>query len=707
MRRTPLIGVLAGALALASLLALQLGPAPAQADKQQPPATPAPAPAAVAPVANPSALPVVKVVLFTSGVGYFQREGEIDGSARVELAFPAANVNDLLKSLVLQDPGGQVSVVGYDSHDPMEKALKSFALDLTGNPSLAQLLQQARGEKVEVEWQGQQVVKGSVVGVEKQRQPAGKDQVVEVDVVNVLTADGLRSLPLNQVQRVRFANPALEGELRKALDVLAQSHDTQKKVVRLNFAGAARRSVRVGYVVETPIWKTSYRLVLDAQGKPFLQGWAIVDNATDEDWNNVAVTLVSGRPISFRMNLHQPLYVPRPLIEPELFASLRPPSYGGDVSGAGPAPAPPRARAEAERALRDQRKSAYGAAPGLAAPGGGSAPMDIRQGAPSVAQAGEVGELFQYAIKQAVSLPRQKSAMLPIVNRTVEGTRVSIYNAGVHAKHPLLGLQFQNATELHLMQGPVTVLDGGSYAGDARIPDLQPGEKRLLSYAVDQGTEVDPVAKSVPERLISVRVVRGILYATHKLQQGKVYTVKNRSTHERVVLLEHPISADWALVNPAKPAEKSREFYRFQVTVPPGKAVAQEVVEEKPRVTQVVLSNSDDQTIRLYLAGNVASAKVKAALEQAGKLKEKLVATQREADDLRRQEKAIVEDQARIRANMARVPEKSAPYQRYLKKLDEQEMQIERLQAQVRTGQVRENEQRAAFEKFLLSLDVE
>src|SRR5205807_3776722 len=126
---------------------------------------------------------------------------------------------------------------------------------------------------------------------------------------------------------------------------LALSHDTQKKAVSLSFAGEGRRPVRVGYVVENPIWKTSYRLTIDKDAKVYMQGWAVVENPTDEDWKDVRMALISGRPISFQMDLYQPLYVPRPVVEPELFASLRPPTYSGNLMGerVPPPPAPPAA----------------------------------------------------------------------------------------------------------------------------------------------------------------------------------------------------------------------------------------------------------------------------------------------------------------------------------------------------------------------------
>src|SRR6516162_4573399 len=277
------------------------------------------------------ALPINKVILFSSGVGYFERKAEIEGNSRVDLTFQVRDINDLIKSMVLFDEKGIVSAVSYDSLDPVERTLKSFAVNLTGNPTFAAILTQLRGEKVEVVLQQTAnnqpgTVSGSIMGIEPQKQPS-KDGAVEVEVLNLWCAEGVRAIKLSEVQRLRFLNAATEAEFRRALDTLAQSHDAQKKAVSLNFTGEGKREVRVGYVVENPIWKTSYRLVLDKNGKPFLQGWAVVDNPTDDDWNGVGMALISGRPVSFQMDLYQPLYVPRPMVELELFQSLRPVAY--------------------------------------------------------------------------------------------------------------------------------------------------------------------------------------------------------------------------------------------------------------------------------------------------------------------------------------------------------------------------------------------
>src|SRR5439155_645471 len=279
-------------------------------------------------------------------------------------------------------------------------------------------------------------------------------------------AEGVRAVKLSDVQRLRFLNPTIEGEFRRALETLALSHDALKKAVSLNFTGEGKRDVRVGYVVENPIWKTSYRLVMDKDGKPFLQGWAVVDNPTDDDWNNVGMALISGRPISFQMDLYQPLYVPRPMVELELFQSLRPVAYDSgravDMPMAATAPAPmaappgpggggfgggaPRGGMPGGPGFGFDAAKKDAAAFGARLSEDMNKRMNLARGVQSAATASQLGDFFQYVINQPVTLPRQKSALLPIVNKEVEGTRLSIYNQGTHPKFPMLGLKLKNTS---------------------------------------------------------------------------------------------------------------------------------------------------------------------------------------------------------------------------------------------------------------------
>jgi hypothetical protein len=685
---------------------------------------------AAAPSETSVQLPIGQVVLFSSGVGYFQREGQIDGDARVDLSFPTQDINDLIKSMVLRDlDGGHVSAVSYDSNAPVEKTLQSFAVNLSANPTFAQVLNQARGEKVEVVLQQSNATQpgtmtGAVMGVENQKVAAGKD-AVEVEQLNMWCADGMRSVKLADVQRVRFLNPIMDNEVRKALETLTLSHDTQKKAVSLNFVGEGKRQVRVGYVIENPIWKTSYRLVLGKakEDKPFLQGWAVVENATDEDWKDVRMALVSGRPISFQMDLYTPLYVPRPTVVPELFASLRPVTYNGDMYGERNLPwkSAPEAKPQLDdlrRGLReaDQSKGALGADKfadsttlGLQLSAGLNRKMDLSAaGVSTMATATKLGDFFQYALDKPVSLARQKSALLPIINKDVEGARVSIYNERTQAKFPLLGLKFKNTSGLHLSQGPITVFEGSNYAGDSRILDVEPNEERLLSYAVDLGMEVNPVLSSDNGRITTIKVVKGILYSTTKLRETKTYTVVNRNDAERLVLVEHPVRNDFHLTDDtSKPAETASDVYRFEVKVPAGKTATQVVTEERLIGSQVQLTNSNDDQMRFFINSTVSSPKVKEGLKQGIALRWSLNTTQRDIADQQLQLKTITEEQVRLRANLKEMPPTAAAYKRYLDKFDQQETQIEKHQADIKKMQEAEHQQQKEFEDFLNNFSAE
>jgi hypothetical protein len=677
-------------------------------------------------------LPLKKVVLYNAGVGFFERRAEVDGTAKVDLKFNVGDVNDLLKSMVLEDRGGgRISTVTYSSMDPITKTLKTFAIDLTNNPTMADLLDQVRGEKVEIEAPNR--ITGTILGVETREQQVGdKDRVVEIEYLNLLTETGLRGFPLSSVSRIKLTDAKLDAELRQALGVLALGHATDKKTVTLNFEGKGKRPVRVGYVQQSPIWRTTYRLVLADKEAPFLQGWALVENPTEEDWTDVSLTLVSGRPISFIMNLYQPLYVPRPIVEPELFASLRPQVYGQDMAGQardfaqkaaapgnhmalgrgmrggmgggmmGGMPAP----AAAPAALEGQAALGYAANGVLGEALYRDKEFDGKQGVQSAAQAGDVGELFQYVIDSPVSLPRQQSAMLPIVNGSVQGEKLSIYNPAVQPKHPLNGLRLKNSTGLHLMQGPVTVFDGGAYAGDARIEDLPPDSERLISYALDLDVEVVPESKSAPEQLTSVKIAKGVLTSTRKLERTQSYTVKNSGDKARKLLIEYPRDVNWKLTEPKEPTEKTRELYRFALTAEPGKPATLKLAEEQTVSQQVALANVPDDMILLFERSTVVSEGVKKALAEIVKRKQEIQTLTVKRQEQEQTISAITQEQARIRENMARLDRNNDLYVRYVKKFGEQEDQVEKSREEIKKLDSQIHDRQKALDDYMLGLDL-
>ncbi len=655
-------------------------------------------------------LPLKQVVLFTSGVAYFERAAEIAGPLATDLTFTSEQIADLIKSLVLMDAGGApVKAVTYESRDPVERTLKSFAVDLTDNPDLGALLNRARGVAVRVkasasDWTGRSV------GVETRSKQIER-ATIEEKVLTLLCDGALRAVPLDSVQSLELLDPAVQGDLEAALLVLAGSHARDKKRVHLAFADGAKRSVRVAYMLEAPVWKTSYRLVLDDQGGAHLQGWAHVENMTDETWDHVALTLVSGQPLSFIQNLYDPIYRRRPVVQMALGEALAPPEYENVL--AAPAPQPATEEAMADAAPRGAFKAARmgGGAMAMAAP---PAPVrarleaaDLAGGGEAAAEARAAGELFEYPVSEPVTLPRRQSAMIPIVNRAVRGTPLSIFNAQVNARHPLNGLEFENTSGLFLMQGPVTVFAAGIYAGDARLPDTPRGERRLLAYAVDLACEGKLTTQSEPEQVVSVKIARGTLTLRRKFVETAVYTLNNKREAARLALIEHPLRPDWTLVEPAKDVETTRDAYRYRTTLAAAQSRDLVFQEERVEPELLMLSTLPTDHVRIILSQKRLSERVRQALAEVVARQEALEAVRRERQQQDAAVKALTEEQARIRQNMQTVQRNAESYAMWERKLVQQEQDLDRLRQAIAALRADENAKAAALAKFLADLDVE
>jgi hypothetical protein len=722
------------------------------------------------PPAQAVTLPLTRVTLFTAGVGYFHREGTVDGPARVEVRVPEGDINDLIKTLVATDPAGPARAVTYDNKAPDDATLKAFPIDLTENPSVGRLLRQVRGERVEVTDKAGGVTAGTVVsveipepkvvtpdptppatpGAEDMPRPAVTVKPVVVpppadaaERVHLLTDDGVRSVPLAGVQRVKFVKPELQAEVRKALDALAARG--AGKTVGVTFPGAARRAVSLGYVAEAPLWKPTYRVTLDGAGAT-VQGWAAVENTTDEDWRDVRLSLVSGRPTAFRMDLYDPLFVPRPLVEPELYASLRPPVYQGAVpQGVGQAnfiggfggggfggqvgqqqlaqigqqtnlgvgggvwgvtgSGTGRGRVSYEEFLQRRSQPPADASPADALRPGGAGD--------------DFGQSFRYDIADPVSLPRFKSALLPVVRESAGVERVSVFNPGVLDRHPMLGLRLTNKSKQFLAQGPVAVFDGGTYAGDARLPDVQPGESRLLGYAIDLDVTVEfdgekavttPAGLAIESTAVADgKAARRVAVAVEKttVRATTTYRLRNRSGTPRTVLVTKPALPERKLVSPDKPTDRTAELYRFAVPVGANGSAALDVTEEWTQVLKVPVGELPADLLDRYLARPATPAAVTAALARVKADRAKLAETEKALAEEDAALRAIADDQARMRSNIERVPKESQAFQRYLKKFDDQETEIERRQARAKELRADVGQQKQATDAYLRGLSAE
>lgn len=637
-------------------------------------------------------LPVTRVVLYRSGVGYIERLGRISGDATLTMSMRESQMNDLLKSLILVDfDGGQILPAQYTPRDPLERTLSAFAVQLSDNPSMSALLTRLRGAPVEIQTD-KETLQGTVLSIET-REEAASEVVVKRAYVNLMTNPAMRSVPLDTITNLRVRDERLQQEIQNALAAIGTRLDNTRKTVELRFAGQGTRRVLVGYLTEMPLWKMTYRLALSENEPPLLQGWAIVENTTDEDWRNVRLELVSGRPVSFIQNLYEPIYPKRPTVRTQTDQALLPDTAEMAMDLAPDELAKREAMAEAPGApLARERVPGFGG--GLPPPM--AAPRAMRESVIEMAQGQERGALFDYRIQQPVTILRQQSALVPVVNRTVEAQAVSLYNPANHPRHPFFGVKLTNTTDLTLMEGPVTVYLDGAYGGDAQLETLEPKGERILTYALDLGIEVVQDRANFTTQIISVKITNGVLQQRLERRMENLYRLTSRDDKPRTVLVEQPYQDGWELVEPAK-FERTPTFYRFPVEVQPRKTATLRVVQKRTDQESFALLEGNEDTIRILAQNQQISEPIRQALSS---ILNRRRAIRNLEGQIRQQEariKSITDDQARIRENMRALDRNSDLYRQYVQKLAQQEREIEQARAEIERLQ----EQRARAQREL------
>jgi hypothetical protein len=439
--------------------------------------------------------------------------------------------------------------------------------------------------------------------------------------------------------------------------------------------------------------------------QPIIQGWAVVENATDEDWTDVRLTLASGRPVSFTMDLQTPLIMLRPTVAVPVLANVGSVSYEAGVN-----------QASSAGFAGARELSAQEAAKMAAAPSAGHVSYDRIAGSGGVdadyltavrAVAGEVGEQFVYTIATPVTIERQQSAMLPILGAPIEGRRVTIYAPATGTDKPMRGVEMTNNTGLHLMPGPIAVYDGGAYAGDAQIRHTSRGQERLLSYAVDVDVDVkeEPTQASDMQRL---RIVDGMIEEQFLRRLTTEYTLVNRDeSRARDVIIERPVEHGWDLKAPAKADEETENARRFFVALAPKETKEFTVVVERVDRSLVALTGYDIERLLRYAQSGKASQAVVDAVKKAAGMQAEGQRMEASIGEIDRETQEIGQDQDRIRRNMGSVNRGDELHTRYMKKLAEQENRLEPL-AENRVKLVEErNAKVAELEAYLRELDVE
>jgi Fe2+ transport system protein FeoA len=634
-------------------------------------------------------LPVRTVILYKHGVAYFERAGSLNAGESVRLDFKAADMNDVLKSLVIADrSGGKVAGVRYDASETLEKRLQDFPFTPGQQVPLAALLDQMKGATLEVKL-GSETVAGTIVS--GRVLPGDKDHA-ERDIAMLLTADGeIRSIDLSAATSVKFQDPKLQQQLREYLAVLSGARSKDTRGVFIDSSGEGTRQLSASYMTPAAVWKSSYRLLFGPEAEPMLEGWAIVDNTTGEDWSNVKLSVVSGRPISFVTQLYEPRYVQRPGAELAENRAVGPTVFQGALSALAtpPAAAPsPLARQEAAAGGGGGRGGGRGgnardvaAAKSIGSPANafdevvsyGAASSSLA----SVASGQDVGELFEYDFSGPVTVKKGESAMLPFLQQRLNARKLLIYTDSMD-QHPMNAAELLNTTGKTLDGGPITVYDNGSYAGEALVETLKTADKRLISYGVDLGTRVSTAWDSSRELVREIHLRRGTLIAKTAMQETKTYTVKNVDARAKTLVIEYPQRPGYVLLN-QKPSEKTANAYRFEVKLAASGTEAFPVQEERVYDQTYSVSTATPDLFVTWIQNKSLSAAGKMQLEQIAQKKAEVASNDGALQQAQTDQRNLTEDQTRLRSNidsLNRVAGQQDQVQQYARQLAASEARL-------------------------------
>jgi len=689
-------------------------------------------------------LPVTRVILYKNGVGYFEHAGHVRGSQDVNVDFTTAQLNDVLKSLTVLDLGkGRITGVSYNSAAPLERRLGSLHLPVGENPSTAQFLDALRGARMDVR-NGSESASGRLLSIED-RDVAGKgDQKITLTQISVVSDGGeVRIFDLTPSTSIRVAEKEVNEEVGKYLGLVASTRDQDVRRMTISTAGDGERNLLVSYISEVPVWKSTYRIVIPSEGKPLLQGWAIVDNTVGEDWKDVELSLVAGAPQSFVQELSQPYYTRRPVVALPENAMLTPQTHeatmevdvhngaprmasagvvggvpggvhggqmggviggigsgsGGGVGlGSGPGFGP---------------NSVGGAGGGVFGVGGAPRPdatamAEALEAGTTVGETRELGDLFEYKLKDRVTIRKNQSALVPILQSRIDAEKVSVWNPSNSSV--LRALWVNNTSDLTLDGGSFNVLEGDAFAGEGLMDAIKPGEKRLMSYAADLGILVDAKQKADNQRVTRVIIAHGTMTQSTQERQEKTYTVRNRDASPRALVIEHPARPGWKLMDDEKPAESSVSFHRFRLTVEPRKTTTFVVKEYRPILNSYQLSNVTDSEIKFFLEQKMINPEVEKALRRIVAQKNDIAVIEAVITGRRSQVSSISDDQQRVRENLKALKgstEEKALVERYVRQLTEQEDRVQSLRREIAEMQQKRDAAQSALNEMIGALQME
>jgi hypothetical protein len=619
-------------------------------------------------------LPITHMTLYKHGVGFFERRASLSGE-EVELSFRVAEMNDVLKSLTAIDwGGGQVLGIDYATPQSREERLAGCSVQLTDDRSLRDLLVGLRGRRVRLRLDQGEETPGTLLGLDEvaERQP------LATSLVSLLLdeSDEVHTVELGRVLGVEILDKRGADDLRFFLKTALSQEDYRQVTVRLT---PDEHDLSVSYIAPAPTWRVSYRLVADPETedgpRALLQGWGIFDNRLEEDLEGISLSLVAGMPISFVYDLYTPFTPKRPVVEEEArvaaapvqFAEAEPtlgaepPSMGAGLTMASmmrdmaPAPAPRMAKAISREALA--------------------------QAAPVTTSGESLGELFQYVIGTPVTVGRGQSAMVPIVAADLGYRKDLLYNGTKMPTHPVATLRLKNGTGLTLERGPVTVIERGEYVGEAVLPFTVEGGEVVVPYAVELGAKVRESSGTTRE-IRALRIKGAYLQVEEWEVNWREYQINNGTGQTIHVLVEHPRTAHYDLVDTSEPKEHTDEHFRFEVEVPSRGETKLRVQERRLVSRREELRRQSYQILQHYLRRGLLDQVAYDHMAELLRLWEKVGDTEKRLAEVDQERQKIYKAQQQIQGNMGALSttgKEGALRARYVEQLEASENQLKAL----------------------------
>jgi hypothetical protein len=668
-------------------------------------------------------LPIKRVVLYKAGIGYFEHVGSVTGHEDVTISFTSGQLDDALKSLTAVDLGaGRVTGIRYNSVAPIGERLRALRLPLGEQTSLRDVLGALRGARVSVR-SGAATVTGRLVSLDHGSRV--RDGHVEPTSSVVVAGDGgeLRSFEVTPALAITIADADLRRELEQYLRIVGSAREGDVRRMTVSTAGTGRRSLLVSYISEVPVWKVSYRLILDSSGKqkPLLQGWAVVDNTVGEDWQNVELSLVAGAPQSFIQHISRPMYSRRPVVPVSGAMLLTPQTHGGTLREVAPVAEQLNVHPEAKesggtgggvmrRAPGGVLGGVVGGVPEAPAPPPPPSAADAMRQMAADADAQPLGDVFEYRIREPITIRRNESALVPIARAEVEIEKVSLWTARGHGHPPMRALWLTNTSGLTLDGGTFSTIEDGAFAGEGLVETIKPGERRLLSYASDLGLRIDARPDPEPARILRVRAQRGVLIVHREARQRRTYTIRNDNDEARTVIVEHPTRAGWRTTASAPLVESAAGAARFRIEVEPHETATLTVTEVRPEETGYRVGQVSASVVKVLIEGGLPPAAVEQALAPLLAKRAEIDAVSQQIAAREQEIETIERDQARVRENIKALGSSRGDrglLDRYTRQLSAQEDRLEALRRELAqlTGRVRSLE--AEAEQLIEAISLE